>query len=579
MVDVTFTGGPFREDLLEGGLVRKVGEQFLFDDRPIALVRRPQLVASGVSSVAIDVGLPPNALVEQFRVTARAARAEWTPAANVAKVRQQDMSIASGGEAQTRTRMVLDFGVPRTVSAIGVTDSSVTVFRVKTWSGAGFADRAIYPADGGLGIELRRTVAEPFTSRIDFASEVRTERLQIEMVGALDDAVAGQKILVRLPDVPGDLELRINGGPPAWSFPGTVEPGEAGWSEARSDGLADYVVDLTGVLASLTGDPGGQKAPETTFRLVLSSRVPGVLALERRPADERVSYVAAVTAGFPDGRLELTFAEEGLFSLPLALPAWARKVERVTLAVSASLPPERVMPPVGPDPLTVTVGGVEMPLAEMLLDPDHAACVALTGTHGLVELLGVRLPLRAEPGGAEVRVLLLRPSHGEPGTPLDGSASKPVTLDGPGEVWATFRFPRPVPLDAATLPFVAILVGRGRVAWALTGAVAAGEVWRGAPAGPWQRLPPVALLASSRGRARLLGHASRDAPVPPLQFSLAGAAGAAAEVMPTPKGVVAEIEPADLLDLGGASVVALEVVSRVAGTVTLRDVVAVVTDS
>jgi hypothetical protein len=218
----------------------------------------------------------------------------------------------------------------------------------------------------------------------------------------------------------------------------------------------------------------------------------------------------------------------------------------------------------------------------MALDPERAAAVALPALDpqrdALGELVAVRLPLRAEAAGAEVRVLLLKGDGGQPGDPLPGAVSKPVELAAAGpaspadiDAWSTFAFPRPIPLDPVKPLFVAILVTRGRVRWAFTGAATAGEVRFGPPDGPWQPLPGLGQLSDLRGRVRLQGHAASSQPIAPLELALAGGA-APIPATPTPKGVTVE-----LTGPVAATGATLQVVSLTAGTVTLRDVVVTAT--
>jgi hypothetical protein len=316
--------------------------------------------------------------------------------------------------------------------------------------------------------------------------------------------------------------------------------------------------------------------------------VPGALDLEL-PAEAswKVKYITQVTQGFPDGARELQFPEEGLVPVSLPLPPWAKAVDEVRLTVAANLPPERVIPPLGPAAEMTTAGGADLPFAELVLDPDHAACVALTPDTDLVELSAVRLPIRVAPGGAEVRVLLMNPdAAGEPSTPLDTGASQPMSLEessGGGETWTTFKFPQPVVLGDTPLPLAAILVTRGTVRMALAripaggGAVqGAGEVWLGPPAGPWQRLPAVGVLDGMRERIRMVGKASHDKPVAPVRLTLRGMTGDQALVVPTPKGVDATIHPSSSLAVGGDGTATLDVVSLVGGAVTVRGVRALV---
>ena len=539
-----------------------------------------QPVANGAASVSTPLSppFPGNAIVESFPVKIQAGRADWTRSGNVAQLRQRDIS-ASG---ETRTSMVLDFGVMRTVSGVAIEGpSALQVIRVKPWTGMGFGDPTMAP-DG------------PETTFI-FPSEVRTERLQIDLVGGGNDDQLKTSVLVQLPDAPADLELRVENNPPVWTAPGAVTPGQGNWSNVDpKTGLASWQppVQLGPALTKLFGDPSAPKTSNVTLSLTLSARVPGALNIALpNTADQVIRFLARVTDGFPDGKRDLKFAEEGLVAVPLALPDWVTGVEQVKLTVAANLPRERVMPPVGPDPAIISVSGAA-PLVEMLLDPDHAACVALPQSFGLAELLGVRLPLRAGEGGAEVRVLLLAPNpQGGPGVPVDGGSSRPVTLDtptAPVDVWTTFSFPHPIALDASALPWVVVNVGRGRVAWALTDSPLGGEVRRGPPSGPWQDMPALPGGVTLYGRLRMVGHAAPTAPLAPLLLNVRGASPAAApqemSVSPTPKGaevewpsVGAAANPPPLITPLQHSIDLL-VTSRVAGSLTVRDVVVKATD-
>ena len=131
-------------------------------------------------------------------------------------------------------------------------------------------------------------------------------------------------------------------------------------------------------------------------------------------------------------------------------------------------------------------------------------------------------------------------------------------------------------------PWVALLVSRGEVTWAL-GATAGPRdpindhvIRRGAPTGPWKRLPepfqnPASTLSSVRGRIRVIGHAPKDKPLAPLSISI-GSSAQTIEVTPTAKGAAyrrsfsPSVHSSDLC-----------VVSLVPGNVTLRDLDVVTT--
>src|SRR6202035_1301768 len=396
-----------------------------------------QLTANGASSVELTVEtpglpskplqLPRNAVVDPgFKVTVSAGRADWTRCKDVGQLHQQaiDRGIS----------VVFDFGVLRTVAGVGLTDTGTfRILTVKQWTGTGFAAQPVFDSDG----------VGSFDAAVVFNSQIRSERLQVDLVKVVDppgNGIAIDSLLVQLPDLPADLDLRINGGPPVWTFPGTVTGTPPGWAPGPA-GLASHDVDLTAALNALLGDPTASIDAPLDLHVVLTARVPGALDLQlAQPVDPLVRYLAQVA--LPPGQETLTFSAEGRKVVPLPLPPWVGAVEKVSLTVAAKLPPERTVPPLGPDAQPVdanALGGPAVPLAEMALDPERAAAVALTGpspgdplfaspVYGLGELVGVRLPLRAETGGAEVRALLLAAGDDGPGAPVDGGASKPVNL-------------------------------------------------------------------------------------------------------------------------------------------------------
>src|SRR5262249_25356534 len=177
-------------------------------------------------------------------------------------------------------------------------------------------------------------------------------------------------------------------------------------------------------LKGLVGDAGGAKEDPVALRITLPARVPGALELALPSAAAQIIRFI-VPVPFDQGTREIKTAEEGRVIVPLPLPDWVARVEKVDATITANLPPERVMPPLGPD--EVLLARSRTPLAEIMLDRDHGACVEVRAAQSLVELVGVRLPLRAGPQGAEMRAMLLvRDEDNEPAAPIDGAISKPV---------------------------------------------------------------------------------------------------------------------------------------------------------
>lgn len=541
-----------------------------------------QVAADGIASRTLAVQLHRNTLVRRFAVRVGAARAEAVLLGNAAQVREQ----SSGGN---RITVVADFGSLVTVASVGVllkgglrlvTDSGLLIQKIRSWTGIAFADKAVFNAPPSTGV-VGSTVAS--------FGEMRTERLLIEVSGSQSLSEVVENLWVELPDPPADLSIRVDGGPPVWSSPGPVRPGQGGWS---ADG--EQTVELGPALAALTGDPDDDA--QATFTLTLTSRTPGRLELAVAPGGRDLRHLARVRPGGADS-MDVAFALEGVQRVPLPLPAWVTGVERVALTATATLGPERAVPPVGPALATALGAGgpaASTGVADLVLDPDRSACVRLPAAAGLAELTALRLPLRAGPAGAEVRVVLLAArADGEPGEPLEGAVSAPVTLDPPpaaaptgaAEAWSTFDLPAPLALEGPA-PWAALQVARGQAAWPL-GLAAGSPIRRGPPTGPWAELPKVVRDAPGvGGRLRVVGHAAREAPLAPLVVQVEGAAALpapdprAVRATPTPRGAPVEWTASPGLaprQSGGARSIDLLVTSHLPGTVTLRDVVVTAT--
>src|SRR6266849_2071608 len=582
-----------------GGTVEVFQRAYLQFERPLS-------VNGALSVERVITTLPRNAVVlSPFIVTVEAGPADWATVASVAHIRQKDIS----GNGQDRTSVVVDFGVMRTVAGVGLKDTwTLQVLQVKQWAGTAFAPR---PAVSGVGDgEFSTLTIDGSTAKLDttlgaeipFPSEIKTDRLQIDLIGKGSDDL-GSTLLVQLPDLPADLDLKINGGAPVWSAPGAVaarepgavaarEPGAVaaappgattaaapGWTTAP-DGLLQQKSDIAAALSAMLGDPSADKSNTLDLHVVLAARNPGALELNLPdPAAWRLRYVANVA--LPSDTL--TFVAEGALSIPLKLPDYAARLERVSFTAIGNLPPERVIPPVGPE-AAIVPGGTD-PLAELLLDHTHSACVAIPQAGGFGEITAFRFPLRVEQGGAEMHVALVAAdTDGTPGVPIQGATSKPVTLDASeDESWTTFALARPFSTDRRALYAMAV-VRRGRVRWALTGSPtpSAGQVFTGPPAGPWQPLPPLGELAALRGRVRVVGHAPRELPLAPILVEINGSGGSGSEITPVQKGVAVQLfeAQAGLPAAPDAShSVSLVITSRAPGSITLRDVVVTVAQS
>ena len=529
------------------------------------------LVSTGISSATLSVSLAKNTLVRRFDVIVQAGRAQQTAVDRVAQVR----AYSSSGD----NKVVIDFGVPRTVSAINV-PAGVDITEVSAWTGAAFG-RPFFSEDST-------------GSHAVFASEIRSERLLVTLSKAIPSAELGEGMILELPEVPADLEIRINGAAPVWTNPGPVQPTtDSKLSTQNWNKDAKRIVRLTDALNFLLKDPLSNALGQ--YDITLTSKVPGVLDIVEATEVEHTrsfSYINRISFNNETDKI-LNFDEEGFIELPLPLLYTGnknRRIEEISMTAIGNLPAERILPAIGPPPAATMDAPI---LAELVLDADHAACVRLSPDSGLAELTGIRLPLSAGDGGAEVTVVLWSNKDAagmEPVVPMANGASEPVKLTAAsslGETWTRFVFTKPVTLDIANPPWLAVLVSRGTLTWALAGnpvvttpstpddiLVETAVLRRGAANGPWRSLPPPfqsAALMQARGRLRMIGTAAKTAPVAPLLMRVKDAGTAMISVTPGVKGVPVILTGNNVLNSTESGPV-LMVVSRALGTVTLRAV-------
>lgn len=470
----------------------------------------------GISRVELKKTLHRNALVRNLSYTASAVRADKTLLKYAGQVRNQE---ASSG----LSIVIVDFGVLRTVSAVGLIagTSNLEVAGVRTWNGTRF-DLSPYPRRSSA----TTAPTAPSTETVAVFGEVQTTKVELAFFGtgmSLEDI--STQVWIRFPDAPSDLELRIDNGPPVWQAPGPAQAGIGGWNDQ-----SERTVDLAAAVAPLLGDPTND-AP-VDLSLLLTSRVPGRLALQEQTSTTDIVYLARANLGV-ENRITLSFEEEGLDVASFVVPSWVASVEEVRLTCSGKFDAERVIPAIGPE-LATTLGAsaIDASVAFLALRPDRKACVRLPAGTGLSQLSGLRLPLRTDAEGAEVLIQLLAvaPETLEPALPLDAQASTPVVLsaNADDELWTTFRFPTPVELDVdpdAPPPAWAVVVPtRGNVYWSL-GVFDAQETpnpLRRAGAGQWQTLPRRITDAENvGGRVRMIGTAPKALPIAPLRVSAA----------------------------------------------------------
>jgi hypothetical protein len=575
-----------------GGTKTATRESVRFIDKgSIIRTARAPTVTNGAASVARTLQLPRNAVVvSSFPVTVRVTPGEWFLAADVAQVRT---GAPAAGDASFNA--IVDFGVARTASGAAMTSSSMDVIDANRWLGANFDTDSLFGARTRF---LQDTLS--------FNAEVRTEQLQVAMSGATNIDQVKNNLAVQLPEPPADLELRLDGAAAIWTSPGVVTAGDLpsdtpatrltpgkptnGGTRWQLDQNGDLVqeLDLADVITSLLGDPDAQPTDEREITLVLSARVPGAIDLDVPPHPESLLlYRARMTDGFVDARKDSVFTTEGLATIPLKLPSWAASLVSASGTVIATCGPQRTIPPIGPDPELLAAGkspggALDVPAAEFVLDSERSIALEMPADHGLATMSAVRIPLRADRSGCEVRAVVLGPDPLDPtapGSPLDGGAGKPTTIEAKpdgSEQWVTLEFPTAVTLPPATSLFIALLFIRGTATMAaahvssdVEGAVG---VWRGAPTGPWEQLPDAGGLSGFRGRLRVAGNAPGDRPIAPVRIALGRLPGTVDGLTPSPKGVVFE----RLAD-SATTTNELEIVSLTPCTVTVRDVVVNVT--
>jgi hypothetical protein len=262
--------------------------------------------------------------------------------------------------------------------------------------------------------------------------------------------------------------------------------------------------------------------------LELTSRTAGALDIVAPPQRRSLRHIWRAKG---DGEAEprVSFAAEGAQTLALTaagMPAGAQMTE-VRLTLKGAVPPERVLPPTGPE---------ISDLVEIVLDANRAALVRLPIDPRLASLTAIRLPLAVAPVGAQATVALWSSTEaGEPDAPIPTGVSKPVLVDEGAERWVSFPFdppyalepPPPAPAVASPL-WAAVLVRRAEVTWRLTLAANvaqdAGLLRTGPSAGPWYPLPalfdrePGNVFGRLRGRLRVAGLPAKATPIAPVRI-------------------------------------------------------------
>ncbi|MGQ0648995.1 MAG: hypothetical protein ACT4P7_15675 [Gemmatimonadaceae bacterium] len=535
----------------------------------------PWTEADGVATRTLVQPLARNALVRRFKVRVGAARADFTALSNAGQVRLQ-------GETGDSKLVVVDFGMLRTVSGVGLVGGEgaprMQVCSLRAYKGDAFDTRDLYLEDCESKDRDDRMVRSIESNTF----ESRTDRVRLKIKTAADLPAIARFVWLQFPDLPTDLDLRVNAAPPAWIATGVAQPDVHGWnSHTQQD------VDLTSALSAISGDPHDFSNLDAT--IVLSSRIPGKLTLTTIESD--IAFLGRILFAEREDTT-VTLTEEGNYDLTLQLPAWVKHVQEVRLVLTGSVPAERILEPVGP-PIAVQAGGSGAAY-DLMLDVDHAGAARLDAAQPFAELTGVRLPLRAGADGAEVRVVVHEGNTNGPLRPAAGGTSAPVDLAPAqatdGDVWTSFLLTKPMKLDARVTYWGVVVVGRGSAAWSLGrfgSPSAVVPIRRGAVTGPWYPLPNVGADASTLGaRVRAVGKAPPTAPIAPLLVSVVGS-DAVVPAMPTTRGASVTWVASGAVDVtnhpfllpqgpAGAPTLTLRLTSRMTGSVKVSavDVVA-----
>lgn len=534
----------------------------------------PWADADGVASRTIVKALAHNALVRAYTVRVGAARADFTTLANAGQVRLQS-------DDNGTMVVVVDFGMLRTVSDIRRIEGSrvtMTICSLRAFRGDAFDTTDLYAENcnalGFSDLMLRSSDQNTF--------ETRTDRVRITLKTTASLAEISNALSLQFPDLPSDLDIRVNGGTPPWQAPGVAQSNVHGWNAKT-----EQDVDLTSALAAITGD--SSDASPLDAIIVLSSRIPGRLTLDTLVED--IAYLGRISFAGSE-QVVIPLPEEGEYDTVLQLPAWVKNVEEVRLVATASVPPERILEPVGP-PIALQSGGSGAAY-DLLLDVDHAGSARLDEVLQLSDLTALRLPLRAGVDGAEVRVVVHEGNSEGPLRPAAGGTTTPVDVapagTNDGDVWTTFALPKAMRVSPTVTYWAVVVVGRGSAQWSLgrfPDAQRVVPIRRGTATGPWYSLPNVGVGGDTLGaRVRIVGKAPPTAPIAPITIGVVGST-ATVDVTPTPKGVAATwLPPGATVGTthpsipptvaGSTKTITLRLTSRMVGSVTLSavDVVA-----
>ena len=511
------------------------------------------VAANGTNSAATEISVPANAIVDEYLIKIKAARADYVQASLAGEVRQSSTDPLE---------VIVDFGKMVTVNAIRI-PYVVTDFEAYSWLGSRFdldnnvsTDFSSRPADAGRASESQVTYV--------FSQEVRTERLLLKFQDNISFATIQSDLELSLPDLPSDLSISINGGAPVWQFAGMVQPGtESELSELQWNSSGELLVSLAAPIQALTGD--ATRSDMLPLTIELSSKTPGDMAVEEHSRTLRLLHRMGFNG---EAELKANFTMEGKIPVTLASPEISGVKPYLLgaqLTLSADFPPERALPAVG-----AGANGI----SELVLGNGKAACVRLDNIDELAQISSIRLPLSTPSSRAETRVVLWTGDEFNASEAVAEAVSDPQSWSGESEQWLRFDFPEPVDIEDGDVYWAAVIVERGEVCWKLAASDLQEHypVRLGAPSGPWRALPAIfgsGSLGTVAGRLHVIGLAAEASPLAPVQLSLEG--GNATSLTPTEEGVRVKL---DINNPDSAALIKAElaVVSHAVGTLTMKNV-------
>ncbi|MBI3347684.1 MAG: hypothetical protein HY020_10800 [Burkholderiales bacterium] len=391
----------------------------------------------GTASVTQDLSLPTDAVITAASAVLSVGPADRVSVGDAAQVRAESSAV-----------LIVDLGGLRTVAGLRYAAAKMT--QVQAWQGTRFGNW--FASEDGTHNAAK--------------DEVMTERLRVSFDRSVQPADLATDGVLVLPGAPADPELEV-GGRRVWSRPGPVRLADDGQGHAVFGETVDLAAALQAAIAQAT------TTGDLALAVTLRTAAPCVQSLQ-----VQVSYVQVHQVTLPAGGLPLEAAAEGDWPVTLQLPAGAGGWQLVgcELAIQGRIGPGRVLPAVGP-----ATGDV----ARLLLDPLHAVAARLPSADAarLATLTGLRLPLAALGGDAELAGVLRIGGGDVPDSAASPLPFKPVTLPaGTAPAWVTLELLQPCKPRGDAPLWVELTATRGRLAWPLAVPRAEDPVVPGQPA-------------------------------------------------------------------------------------------------